>query len=169
MMNFLSGLKEDTNGNIIYEKINNSTSEKHSIPLQYSSRHTRRVESKLDIILGECRTVKKKIIENLIFNIGNESQKNTIVEFSSAFDLQRSCDKATRLECLKKLFSIYGMNYSHKVLNESKKDYHAYNITVNYPPKYQCSENELISGFNSMWHHLNRLWLKYKDNPVVRY
>ena len=118
--------------------------------------------------MGECRTVKKKIIENLIFNIGNQSQKNTIVEFSSAFDLQRSCDKATRLECLKKLFSIYGRNYSRKVLNESKNDYHAYNITVNYPPKLQCSENELISWFNSMWHHLNRLWLKYKDNnPVV--
>ena len=48
---FLSGLKEDTNGNIIYEKVNNSTSEKLYITLQYSSRPTRWVESKLDIIL----------------------------------------------------------------------------------------------------------------------
>ena len=58
---FLASLREDDYGNIVFEKVDGS-SNKHSITLQYSARPFRRNENKIDIILQECKAVKKKTL-----------------------------------------------------------------------------------------------------------
>ena len=102
---FLAGLTEDVNGNILFTKVD-SSGEEHTITLQASSRPTRNVESKLEKITKECRDVKKKIVDNLIGNIKDQNQKNTIVEFASSFDFTRKCNKDARIECLKQLYKL---------------------------------------------------------------
>lgn len=63
--------------------------------------------------------MKEKIIDNLIENIIDECEKNTIVEYASAFDLNFQTDMETRSEYIKQLYSIYGITYNHEVVNKS--------------------------------------------------
>ena len=74
------------------------------------------------------------------------------------------CSKAKRIEYLKKLFSIYGKEYSHEVQDEAKGSLEEYNVTISYPAKLNCTEGELITEFNSFWPSLTKSWLKFKDS-----
>ena len=77
-----------------------------------------RGQSKLEVIQKESTTVKDKIVTNLIENREDQSQKQTIIEFASAFDLSRKCDKHTRVEYIKQLHLMYGQDCVHTLLDE---------------------------------------------------
>ena len=65
---FLDGLREDENGNILYEKVDNDLEK-----LQYSSRPIRGCqENKLEVIHNECEAVKQKVVENLLNNVKDQ-------------------------------------------------------------------------------------------------
>ena len=91
------------------------------------------------------------------------------MNYASAFELSRSgCSKAKRIDYIKKLFSIYVKEYVHDVLDESKGSLvdDEYTISVRYPAKLQCSENELVNEFNSLWPLMTKAWLKFKDSAL---
>lgn len=81
------------------------------------------------------------------------------------FDFSRKIDKATCIEFLKNLHLIYGKEYTHTVTDDdAKRDHHEYSILVKYPAKLDCTEDELVGEFNSMWSTTTKSWLKFKDS-----
>ena len=90
---FLDGLHEEEYGNIFYEILDTSGA-KHTITLNYSSRPSRHAGGgKLESIKSECEAVKEKVICNIKENVEEQSQKCSIVEFSSAFHMIRKIGK----------------------------------------------------------------------------
>ena len=65
--------------------------------LNHQHQPSRRSMSKIELINEESKELKERTIANLIEKVEDQSQKETIVEFASAFDLPRKCDKATRI------------------------------------------------------------------------
>ena len=150
----MGGISEDNYGDVKYEKFDGK--DKNTITLNQPSR---RSMSKIELINEESKELKGRIIANLIKNVEDQSQKGRIVEFASAFDLSRKCDKATRISYIKELHLIYDSEYLHE-LKEDFKDFH---VSIKYPSKIKCSESELISEFNSIWPVIGKTWLKFKD------
>ena len=155
---FLGGLSEDNYGKVKYEKFDEKGN-KNTITLNNQHQPSRRSMSKIELINEESKELKGRIIANLIKNVEDQSQKGRILEFASAFDLSRKCDKATRISYIKELHLIYDSEYLHE-LKEDFKDFH---VSIKYPSKIKCSESELISEFNSSWPVICKTWLKFKD------
>ena len=65
--------------------------------------------------------VKEKIV-NLQENVTNQSQTESIVEFVSAFDLSHKYEKSVGAEYVKKLYSLYGEEYTYLVENSRNHD-----------------------------------------------
>ena len=82
----MGGLSEDNYGNVKYE-IFDEKDNKNTITLNHQHRPSRRSMSKTELINEESKELKGRIIANLIENVEDQSQKETIVEFASAFDL----------------------------------------------------------------------------------
>ena len=127
--------------------------------LNHQHQPSRRSMSKIELINEESKELKGRIIANLIENVEDQSQKGTMVEFASAFDLSRKCDQATRISYIKELHLIHSNEYLHE-LKEDFKDFH---ISIKYPSKIKCSESKLISKFSSIWTVIGKTWLKFKD------
>ena len=130
-----------------------------TLTLNNQHQPSRRSMSKIELINEESKELKGRIIANLIENVEDQSQKGTMVEFASAFDLSRKCDQATRISYIKELHLIHSNEYLHE-LKEDFKDFH---ISIKYPSKIKCSESELISKFSSIWTVIGKTWLKFKD------
>ena len=157
---FIAGLREDDNGNIIYEKDQDGS--KHTITLNYQHRPSRN-SNKLDEIRKESNSLKQSIISNLVENVEDQSQKQTIVEFASAFDLSRRCGKDTRINYVKQLHMIYGKDYTHSVVDKAAKgSLDGYTISIKYPAKLKSNETDLIAEFNSLWPVMSKNWLNFK-------
>ena len=60
---------------------------KNTITLNHQHRPSQRSMSKTELINEESKELKGRIIANLIENVEDQSQKEMIVEFASAFDL----------------------------------------------------------------------------------
>ena len=159
---YLSGLREDGYGNVVYEeeKMGNT----HSITLNYPHRPDRTGINKVEVIKKRCNELKEKIIENLVENAEDQSQSGTIVEYSSAFDLHRKLEKSKRIEYLKQLYLIYGTDYTHTIPEEARESLEEYSINLKYPAKLNCTEQELLTEFNSIWPVITRAWVKLKDS-----
>ena len=155
---FSGGLTEDNYGNPKYEKFGEKGN-KNTITLNHQHRPSRRSISKIEVIIEESKELKGKIITNFMENVDDQSQKRTITEFASAFDLSRKYDIPTRSSYLKELYMIYSNEYLHG-LKEDFKDFHA---SIKFLSKIKCSESELISEFNSIWPVTGKTWLKFKD------
>ena len=91
------------------------------------------------------------MIQNLIDNIKDQNQEDTIIKYASVFYLKRpACSKAKRIEYLKKLFFIYGKDHTHEVCNKAKGSLKEYTVLVLYLAKLNCTENQLVREYNSM-------------------
>ena len=63
------------------------------------------------------------------------------------------------------LYCVYGKEFLHTVEDDRAKGELAdYNIKIRYPPKLNCSEEELVSEFNSIWPIVNKAWLQVKTS-----
>ena len=109
------------------------------------------------------------MIANLIENAEDQSQENTIVQFASAFDLRRKANKEQRIGYIRNLYQIYGKENRHEIDDVAYKgDFKDYTIMVVYPPKFSCTENELVTEFKSLWPEVNRKWISFKESkPAV--
>ena len=117
----MGGLSEDNYGNVKYEKFHEKGN-KSTVTLNHQHRPSRRSMSNTERISEESKELKGRIIANHIENVEDQSQKGTIVEFASAFELSRKCDKATRISYIKELHLIYDNEYLHE-LKEDFKDF----------------------------------------------
>ena len=110
---FLGGVQVDNHGNVLVKiKIGEST---HVITLNESSCPVGRFGAQPDKVAkihDLARELKEKIDEIIISNVLNQAQ-DTLVEYSSCFDLTAPFALDARLENLQKLHSIFCKEYSH--------------------------------------------------------
>ena len=130
------------------------------------SRHSK--DSKVQLIKTEGLSLKDQVVKNLIENAEDQNQEGTIVQFASAFDLQRKMDKETRISFIRKLHHVYGKENNH-VLDDitCKGSLEDYTINITYPAKLNCTEDELVSEFKSIWPIITKKWLNFKDSKPV--
>ena len=83
----------------------------------------------------------------MIGNVADQSQKDTLAEYASAFNFKRPISLEEQISLLKKLDSIHGINYSHTVENVQKETWNENQILLKYSAKIKCSEATLIAGF----------------------
>ena len=63
--------------------------------------------SKVEKICNDAQDLKRSVTQNIVDNILQQSRVGTIVEFASAFDMNRPIDLSERIELLKELHNIY--------------------------------------------------------------
>ena len=162
---FLDCLREDENGNIVADLIvpNNT---KHTILLNHQHRPSRnQAASKVEIIKNLGQSIKVSIIENMIQNITDQSQSETLVEYASAFDMRRRIGLEERIQLLKKLHTIYGTNYVHNVPH----NWEGKQITIFHRRKLNCTEDEIVKEFSNIWPVFNRIWPQYSEDVKGRH
>ena len=76
--------------------------------------------------------------------VADQSQKDTLAEYASAFNFKRPITLEEQISLLKKL---HGINYSHTVENVQEETWNEYEILLKYSAKIKCSEATLIAGF----------------------
>ena len=91
------------------------------------------------------------MIKKVIDNVADHSQKDTFVEYASAFNLKQPIGLEEWISLLKKVHTIYGASYSHIVENSLKKMWNEYQIMLKYPAKIKCSETTFIPEFWNLW------------------
>ena len=87
------------------------------------------------------------MIKNVTENVTDQPQKDTFVEYASAFDFKQHIGLEERISQLKKLHSIYGVNYSHTVENVQEETWNEFEILLKYPAEMKCSEATLFAEF----------------------
>ena len=100
-------------------------------------------------------------------NIADQSQTGTVVEYASVFDFNNSIDLETRLEYLKELHAIYCISYNQTLPknenDESNFKGHITTIKVKYEPKIDCTQEQIVKGFRSIWPVTDRVWVQFKN------
>ena len=110
LKSFVEGLSVDDKGNVVCSI--NANNDKHTMQLNYNHCPSRLTNlSKLEIRTHLAGTLKETILSNVIENINSQSQTDTIIEFSSTFDLNLTIGLDERKELLKKLCSVFCVNY----------------------------------------------------------
>ena len=159
---FLNGLAMDEYGNVVYYV--DTANGKQNITLNTSARPRRRgIRNLVEEIKVQAAELREKMTDNLRTNVQDQMQEDSIVEYSSCFDLSLTCSLEDRLENLEKLHNIYCKEYVHEVEEES--EFHEeWTVTIRYPAKISCSKEELVGEFKKLWPIFNRTWPKFKNN-----
>ena len=70
-------------------------------------------------------------------------------------------------EYLKELHTIYCISHNHTVLqNEaggSNFKGHIATIKIKCEPKIDCTQEQIVKEFRSIWPVINRLWVQFKN------
>ena len=95
---------EDENGNIILEVTGPDDGRKGTIILNYTHRPTRKEnKDKVQSIKKLASDIKASVVKNMIENVADQSQKDTLVEYTSAFDFKQPIGLERQMSLLKKL------------------------------------------------------------------
>ena len=110
--------------------------------------------------------LKDRVLQNLKENIQQQNQADSIVEFASCFDMKRkiSCDE--RIELLVKLHAIYVVDYVHEVEDHNEFGCADWDITIKYKSKIQCSSEDLVSQFKTLWPKMNKEWCAWNKDSA---
>ena len=104
------------------------------------------------------------MVGNIIENIIDQCQKDTLVEYASAFDFRQSISLEDRIILIKKLHSIYCLKYSHTVENVKENVWKNYRVEITYSAKIDCDKEVIIKEFKNSWPILNRNWPKFRND-----
>ena len=104
------------------------------------------------------------MVGNIIENIIDQRQKDTLVEYASAFDFRQSISLEDQIILIKKLHSIYCLNYSHTVENVKENVWKNYRVEITYSAKIDCDEEVIIKEFENSWPILSRNWPKFRND-----
>ena len=96
----------------------------------------------LDEIKVQAVDLQEKIVENLRENIKEQMQDDTIVD---------------RIENLEKLYNIYFSYCSHFVEEDDSEFSDNWEVQIKYPAKIDCSKEDLVKEFRSLWRVFNRI------------
>ena len=159
---FVDGLRFDDFGNILYEKEFGDRGS-HHIMIKTQSRVRRGGTNVLEEIKVLAADHREKIVGNLRDNIRDQMQEDTIVEYASCFDLTLHVSKDDRIELARKLYQIYGKEYSHGIVDDGTHlvEHDAafiasWSVTIKYHPKIECTVDEFIAEFEKLWPVFNR-------------
>ena len=97
--------------------------------------------------------LKDSLSKNIIRNVKDQSQSETLVEFASAFDINSRVGLQHHLPLIKKLHTIYRPNYEHDV----PQNWESYKETVMHKHKIDCTEEDLCKEFTNLWPVFNQL------------
>ena len=160
---FLEGLQFDDNGNLSV-LVPITADNIHDINLNFNHRPSRGVDNRLEKLKEEAEELKKKIVVNMIDNVNDQAQGDTLIEYASAFDMHRKIlDLDQRLVYIEKLGDIYCKEYVHNVKEED--DYWGgYQISIKYPKKIDCTPENLVSEMRSLWPACNKIWPEFCGN-----
>ena len=93
---------------------------------------------------------------------------DTLAEYASLFHMERMITLDERISLLKKLHTLYGTNYLHRV-PEERDGCDKFEITLCHLRKISCKEKEIIKEFKNLWTIINKVWPQYRglaDNNV---
>ena len=78
-----------------------------------------------------------------------------------------------RFDLARKLFEVYGTEYSHQVLDDGRhmaenvaSFFTVWNVTINYKPKLDCSVDQFMTELQAIWPVFNRTWGRFKNLKV---
>ena len=153
---FTHGLDVDEYGNVIYEKLIPGKGT-HQITLQTQSRPRRGGVSILDEIKKSSAEIRELVIDNLRENIQDQMQEDTVVQYATCFDLTLPLSKDKRFDLARKLFRVYGTDYSHEVFDDGEhmsepvsSFFTEWNITIKYKSKLECSEEDFMNELEAI-------------------
>ena len=161
--NFLNGLS-DKNGNIVAD-----LGEGHSITLNYNHRPTRANLTKLNAIKLKATEIKASMIQNMVENVNDQMQSDTLVEFASCLDMKLPIGLEDRIELLKKLHTLYGTTYCHEVEGIQEEGWKDFKVSIKYPAKIKCNQDTLVKELRNLWPTFNRLWPQYSKDKNANF
>ena len=116
---FLNGLMENKNGNLLAKVLMKYNESKQNIRVNYKTRPGRgQNKAKVDSIKDTANTLKQSLTENLVSHVKKQSQNGTLVEYESLLHMERMINIDEQILQLKKLHTLYGTNYVHRVPEE---------------------------------------------------
>ena len=144
----LQSLHEDRNRNLkAVFKLKNS---EHVLTL--NERLTNRNKS-LENLKEDLQGMKEAILQNIVENILDQNQPDSLLGLMSVFDLGSDEDYSSRVEKISQLFSIYGNNKEHNV----DEKWNGYQVRIIYKKRLSCSKDDLLKQFDKAWPIMNRL------------
>ena len=103
------------------------------------------------------------MIQNIIENISDQMQADTLVEFTPGFDINCPMGLKYRIIFIKKLHTIYGTSYCHIVQGVEEKGWKDFAMEITCPSKIKCDQEILVKEFCNIWPTINQLWPQYID------
>ena len=165
---FLDSMQEDEYGNLTVTIDVSGTL--HTISLNSSHRPVRvrrgaAPADKLAELKEEAVSLKDEIVANLIDNVKDQTQTGTVLEFTSAFDLHMKHTLEKRLEYIEELGKLYCQSYVHTI-DENDEFWGKYKISIRYPAKIDCTVEDLVSEFRSLWPIINKSWKPFMKDKI---
>ena len=106
------------------------------------------------------------MVGNIIENVIDQCQKDTLVKYASAYSFIRSITLEDWIILINKLHSIYCLNYYHTVTvkNVLENVWKNYTVEIMYPAKLDCEKEVIIKELKNLWPILNRNWPKFRND-----
>ena len=100
--------------------------------------------------------------KNMVENVVDQNQADTIVEFASASDMCRPIDLDACIKYIKKLHTLCETNYIDEIpkVDDNWEDY---SIRLLHKRKLNCSEKEITHQFQNLWPIFNKVWPQYQE------
>ena len=96
--------------------------------------------------------LKDSLSKTIIINIKDQSQNETLEEFAFAFNMNCRIGLQQHLPLIKKIHTIYGLNYEHTV----PQNWESYKVILMHEQKTDCTEEELCNKFTNLWQVFNQ-------------
>ena len=165
---FLSNLSEDDDGNVILEVMTGGNIQTITLNVSSKSNRARKgviITDKIQLIRNKAEELKNQITANMMENVEDQSQADTIVEYSSAFDMHRTClTFEERIEYVQQLSSIYCTDYVHHIEEEGDPFWDDYDISISYPEKIGCDVETLLDEYRNLWSVCNKSWKHFQKD-----
>ena len=173
---FLASLHFDDNGNLL-STVSVGDND-HTMLLNYQSRPRRGGldnDGILDKIKEDLKGVKTKIVDNIISNINDQMGEDSWFYNWAGMDISRTYTLANRIEMLRPLVKLYTTESIHIVqrYTSTKEDatvpvlFRDRQVHLYYPPKVNCSEEELVESIEKAWPVVNSLWCNERNAARV--
>ena len=96
--------------------------------------------------------LKDSLSKTIIRNIKDQSQNETLEEFPFAFNMNCRIGLQQHLPLIKKIHTIYGLNYEHTV----PQNWESYKVILMHEQKTDCTEEQLCNKFTNLWQVFNQ-------------
>ena len=154
---FLKCLYEDQNGNVM-AKVHRSDRSEHDITLKFSHQLERvTVGSKFDSILSLAAEIKESMMINVNANFQDHCQTDILLVFAFALDFCCLIGLEDHFKLLKKLHSLYDLNYIHTTEEMQESEWKDFTVNIKYEANIQYDEKIILQEFRNLWPVINQI------------